>query len=449
MNASTERHLGATLPAQTGIVVIGAGQAGLSMSWQLKQRAIPHVVIDRNAPGHAWRAERWDTFCLVTPNWQCQLPGFPYAGNDPHGFMPRDDIVAYLESYAASFDPPLHTGVEVTRVARQPSGGFLTETTAGPIRSQGVVVATGGYHDPITLPAARTLDAAILQIDASDYKNPGQMPPGAILVVGSGQSGCQIAEDLHLAGRITHLCVGEAPRVARRYRGRDVVEWLHLMSFYDMPVENHPLREGVRDNTNHYVTGRDGGRDIDLRAHASSGMHLHGRLADAHGTAIRFDPDLGLNLDRADASNEAIKRSIDAWIARNDVDAPIEPPYQPIWHPPADLKLTLDTRQDGIASVVWCVGYRMNFDWIDAPIFDEKHRPRHTRGVTDVEGLYFLGLPWLHTWGSGRFSGVARDAEHLASQITARARDEQRPVMSSRSKTRSVSSTGSSSRHRG
>ncbi len=420
MNAPLKLDRTARLPGETGTIIIGAGQAGLSMSWLLTQRGNPHLVLDRHPPGHAWRNERWDTFCLVTPNWQCQLPGFPYQGSDPHGFMLRDEIVAYLESYARSFNPPLHTGVEVTRLSRSPGGMFRTETTAGPIISNQVVIATGGYHDPIVLPAASTLASDIRQIDAADYRNPAALPPGAVLVVGSGQSGCQIAEDLHLAGRTTHLCVGEAPRVARRYRGKDVVEWLHRMGFYDMPVENHPLREGVRDNTNHYVTGRDGGRDIDLRQHARTGMHLHGRLAGATGTTIRFSPDLAANLDRADASNESIKRSIDAWIARNEVDAPAEPPYRPVWHPPADLPLILDTLQAGITTVIWCVGYRMNFDWIDAPVFDDKHRPRHTRGVTEIEGLYFLGLPWLHTWGSGRFSGVARDAEHLAAQMAAR-----------------------------
>ncbi len=402
------------------MTVIGAGQAGLSMSWHLKQLGIPHVVLERNAPGHVWRKERWDTFCLVTPNWQCQLPGFPYAGDDPNGFMPRDEIVAYLEGYARSFDPPLHTDIEVTRASRESEDVFLVETDAGQIRSGGVVVATGGYHDPVTLPAARALDPDILQIDGSVFHYTDRMPRFAVLVVGSGQSGCQIAEDLHLAGRTTHLCVGEAPRVSRRYRGRDVVEWLHLMGFYDMPVERHPLREGVRDNTNHYVTGRDGGRDIDLRAHALTGMHLHGRLADATGTTIRFDPDLAANLDRADASNEAIKRSIDDWIARNGIDAPSEAPYRPAWRPPADLPLVLDARQSNITSVVWCVGYRTNFSWIDAPVFDDRHRPVHNRGVTAIDGLYFLGLPWLHTWGSGRMSGVARDAGYLAAHIAAR-----------------------------
>ena len=419
MNAPLPRRETVRPPERTDTVIVGAGQAGLSMSWHLKQRRVPHVVLDRNAPGHAWRNERWDTFCLVTPNWQCQLPGFPYAGPDPHGFMLRDEIVDYLESYARSFDPPLHTGIEATRVCRLPDGSFRTDTTAGSIVSRRVVAATGGYHDPITLDAARTLDPAIRQLDASRYRNPGQLPPGAVLVVGSGQSGCQIAEDLHLAGRTTHLATGEAPRVARRYRGRDVVEWLDLMGFYDMPVEKHPLREGVRDNTNPYVTGRDGGRDIDLRQHALTGLRLHGHLADAQGATLRFAPDLAQNLDRADASNESIKRSIDDWIARHEVDAPVEPPYQPPWHPAADHPLTLDATAENITSVIWCIGYRMNLSWIDAPIFDAKGRPRHRRGVTEIDGLYVLGLPWLHSWGSGRFSGVARDAEYLAGHLGA------------------------------
>jgi putative flavoprotein involved in K+ transport len=406
------------LPHETEIVIIGAGQAGLSMSWHLKDRGLAHVVLDRNGPAHAWRNERWDSFCLVTPNWQCQLPGFPYQGNDPNGFMLKDDIVAYLEAYIRSFEPPLFNHVTVERVTRSAGGTFTIETDAGVIRARQVVVATGGYHDPILLPASRALPDGIVQLDAAEYRNPDALPPGAVLVVGSGQSGCQIAEDLHLAGRRTHLAVGEAPRVARRYRGKDVVEWLHLMGFYDMPVDEHPLREGVRDNTNHYVTGRDGGRDIDLRLHATTGLSLYGRLVGVSGMEVRFDSDLAKNLDHADKSNEAIKRSIDAWIAKNAIDAPEEDPYRPMWQPAADHPVALDLATSGIRTVIWCVGYRMNYGWLDMPaLFDEKSRPRHVRGVTPIEGLYFLGLPWLHTWGSGRMSGVGRDAAYLANEI--------------------------------
>ncbi len=401
------------------VLIIGAGQAGLSLSWFLKRDGIEHVLLDSHAPGHTWRDERWDTFCLVTPNWQCRLPGFPYAGDDPNGFMVKSEIVAYLDAYRASFDPPVRSGVRVSGLAAAPGGGFLATTDAGPWQAAQVVIATGGYHDAIIPPYASAIEPAITQLHSSDYRNPQQLPDGAVLVVGTGQSGAQIAEDLHLAGRRVHLCVGEAPRVARFYRGRDVVEWLDRMGFYDIPVERHPLREGVRDKTNHYVTGRDGGRDIDLRRFALEGMTLHGSLDLVRDGRAHFRADLAANLDDADATSASIKRSIDAWIAEHGVVAPEEPPYAPPWQPAAEAT-PLDLRAAGVASVLWCIGFRPNYRWIGLPVFDGRGVPSHQRGVTPQPGLYFLGLPWLHSWGSGRFSGIARDAGYLAERIAER-----------------------------
>jgi putative flavoprotein involved in K+ transport len=410
-------------PKHVPVIIIGAGQAGLSMSWYLKRQGVEHIILERYVPGYAWRAERWDSFCLVTPNWQCRLPGFSYfdhAGHDPHGFMLRDEIVNYVDAYIASFEPPVLTGVEVRQLCRGRDGEFQLSTSAGDYVAEQVVVATGGYHDPIVPPYAGTLDADIVQLHSSQYRNPASLPPGEVLVVGSGQSGCQIAEDLHLEGRRVHLCVGNAPRVARRYRGKDVVEWLDQMGYYDIPVEQHPLREGVRDKTNHYVTGRDGGRDIDLRQRALEGMQLYGPLAGIESGQFLFVPELRINLDAADEVSESIKRSIDGFIARQGIDAPTEPPYVAPWRP-AEETAALDYRAANIRSVIWCIGFRTNFRWIDLPVFDGRGTPAHRRGVTEEPGLYFLGLPWLHSWGSGRFSGVARDAAHIAERIAERA----------------------------
>ncbi len=405
--------------AHHSVAVIGGGQAGLSISWYLTQSGIDHVVFEKERAGHAWRAERWDTFCLVTPNWQCQLPGYPYRGPDPHGFMLRDEIVAYIDGFVASFDPPLLEGVTVRHLRGDAQHGFMLDTTNGIHFADQVVVASGGYQIPIVPRCAERIPADVVQIHSSLYRNPDLLPDGAVLVVGSGQSGCQIAEDLHLAGRQVHLCVGEAPRVARRYRGKDVVEWLHLMGYYDLPVHEHPLREGVRDKTNHYVTGRDGGRDIDLRQRALEGMELYGRLLDVTSDRLICADDLALCLDQADQVSESIKTSIDGFIAKNAVAAPEEDRYRPVWTPPLE-RAQLDYRAAGITSAVWCIGFRTDYNWIDLPLFNGRCQPSHVRGVTPVPGVYFLGLPWLHTWGSGRFSGVARDAEYLAEHIKAR-----------------------------
>ncbi|MGB8168358.1 MAG: MSMEG_0569 family flavin-dependent oxidoreductase [Chthoniobacteraceae bacterium] len=401
------------------VIIIGGGQAGLSMSYCLKQRGIDHLVFEKNRLAESWRTKRWDSFCLVTPNWQCQLPGFPYAGPDPNGFMVKDEIVAYIEAYARSFDPPLREGVEVSRLRREGAGVFELTTDAGTFTAEHIVIATGGYQEATTPPMAQRFPARVTQIHSSDYKNTDSLPPGEVLVVGSGQSGCQIAEDLHLAGRKVHLCVGGAPRTARRYRGKDVVDWLHEMGYYDKPIDEHPQKERVRAKSNHYVTGRGGGRDIDLRKFALEGMKLYGRLNDLRGSVLHFADDLKHNLDQADAVSESIKTTIDKYIDAHAIAAPEESRYQPVWQPENAI-LEMDYVVAGISSIVWCVGYHADYRWIELSIFDGKGYPGHERGVTTLPGVYFLGLPWQYTWGSGRFVGVARDAEYLAERIAAR-----------------------------
>ena len=400
------------------VVVVGGGQAGLSVSYYLKQAGIDHLVLEKNTVTHTWRTQRWDAFCLVTPNWQCALPGYPYTGDDPHGFMKKDEIIAYLDGFIRTVDAPVIEHAEVQRVARNSEGGFSVSTSRGQFTADQIVVASGGYHTPIVPRMAERLPRSIVQIQSSEYRNPQALPEGAVLVVGSGQSGAQIAEDLHLAGRKVILAVGEAPRCARFYRGRDVVDWLADMKYYDMPVDQHPLREGVRDNTNHYVTGRDGGRDIDLRKFAAEGMELYGRLQDLQDGRLHFAPNLTENLDSADKTFNGINAGIDAFIEKNGFSAPPGSRYEPVWSPDEE-RTTLDLQASGIGSIVWCIGFTPDFGWLDAPIFNGRGYPAHTRGLTPLDGLYFVGLPWLHTWGSGRFSGVARDAGHVVEQIGA------------------------------
>ena len=403
------------------VVIVGGGQAGLAMSYCLKKRGIEHVILEKRRIAEAWRSERWDSFCLVTPNWQCKLPGFLYAGPDPDGFMLKDEIVDYVVSYARSFDAPVREGIAVTGI-RPAAGGFEVDVASheghpSRLSADHVVIAIGGYHAPRIPEFAAHVPDGIVQLDSATYRNPETLPSGDVLVVGSGQSGCQIAEDLHLAGRKVHLCLGNAPRAPRMYRGRDVVAWLEDLGHYDRPLDTMEDPETTRKKTNHYVTGRDGGREIDLRIFAQEGMHLYGLLENIEpGGMLHLTPDVAERLDAADATYLRIRKMIDAHIEKNGLDAPVDPPYVPGWYPTEEItRVELET--SGVRSIIWCIGFRHDFGIVVAPVFDDRGYPRHTRGVTTVEGLYFLGLPWLYTWGSGRFGGVGRDAEYLADRI--------------------------------
>ncbi|RFA09110.1 FAD-dependent oxidoreductase [Subtercola boreus] len=416
VEVTTESAVDPASPQHHAVVIIGAGQAGLSASWHLTQQGIEHVLLERGTIAHEWKDGRWDNFTLVTPNWQCRLPGHEYAGDDPDGFMKRDLVYDFVREYAELFGAPVRENVSVDQLTEGAAGGFALSTSAGPMTADNVIVATGGYHKPIIPASAERLPPWITQVHSSEYKNAGALPPGAVLVVGTGQSGAQIAEDLHLEGRKVHLAVGGAPRAPRFYRGRDSLDWLNEMGVYDIPVQLQPGGLAAREKTNHYFTGRDGGRDIDLRQFALEGMRLYGRLKRANGTSLQFAPNLAASLDYADSVAESIKNDIDRYIAREGIEAPTEAPYVPVWHPPFEAT-ELDLAINEVSTIIWSIGYRADYSWIRVGVFDGLGQPTHTRGVTGIPGLYFLGLPWLHTWGSGRFAGIARDAEYVAGAI--------------------------------
>jgi flavin-dependent oxidoreductase len=406
------------------VVIVGAGQAGLSLSKLLTEDGVDHILLERETIAHEWRTGRWDNFTLVTPNWQCRLPGWAYgdwAGDrsenpaEPHGFMRRDLVHQFVREYAESFAAPVVEGVEAIGLVKSDDGYTIT-TKLGTITADRVVIATGGYHKPIIPIWAPQLPASIAQLHSSEYRNAAALPEGGVLVVGSGQSGAQIAEDLHLEGRAVHLAVGSAPRCARFYRGKDCIEWLNDMGVYDVPVTQHAGGLSKRESTNHYMTGRDGGRDIDLRLFATQGMGLYGRLIDSQDGVLSFAPTLEASLDSADAVADSIKNDIDSYIAAVGIDAPTEARYVPVWRPPNE-PTELDLDAAGITSIIWAIGYRADYSWVKVGVFDGQGHPTHQRGVTSAEGLYFLGLPWLYSWGSGRFAGIERDARYLAEQI--------------------------------
>lgn len=405
-------------------VVVGGGQAGLSASHELKRHGIDHVVLERSdAPGGSWR-RRWESFCLVTVNANCRLPGFPYDGDDPEGFMPRDEIIAYLERYADLFDAPVEYGTEVRAIRPGPGPEpWLLATSDGEVTTRNVIVATGPFQRPKRPAWAERLPARLTQLHSEHYVTPERLAEGAVLVVGTGQSGAQIAEELHESGREVYLGVSRCARVPRRYRGRDVTAWMAFKAQRAIEQGNpRTVRdlESPRDRftCNPHLSGKNGGHDINLRQLAQNGVTLLGRPSGVRDATLLLDDDLITNLDRADAAAAQARRTIDEFIAACGFEAPEEPHLEPRLPDPSDRReLDLDDAQ--ITTIIWATGYRLDFSWIAVPgLCDDYGYPRHERGITHHPGLSFLGLPWLHTEASALLLGMDTDAPHLVEQLT-------------------------------
>jgi putative flavoprotein involved in K+ transport len=397
-------------------IVVGGGQAGLSVSWHLEQAGREHLVLDRRGVADTWR-NRWDSFCLVSPNKLCRLPGFPYDGPDPDGFMLRDEIVDYIERYAASFDPPYRPGVEVQRVsAVSGPGRFELATSDGVLSARNLVITTGTHQHPNIPGWHEDLPHGVTGIHTRDYRNAARLADGAVFIVGSGQSGCQVAEDLHLAGRGVHLAVGNAGRIPRRYRGRDIFEWDLETGYMTMPVEQHPKGTAIRFKAHPHLSGRDGGRTIDLRQMALDGMLLHGKVLGVEGARFRLSGDLAGLLDAADEVSRAEMEGIDKFIEQHGLDDPMEEVAPVNWEPEPEPAL-FDLADAGVSTVIYATGFRFDFGWIDLPVFDARGYPRYARGVTEMPGLYFCGLHWMQTQGSGLFYGVGDDAEYVVGHL--------------------------------
>lgn len=402
-------------------VIIGGGQAGLSTSYHLAQRGCEHVVLEQAAQvGNAWRNGRWDSFTLLTPNWSFRLPGAEYHGNAPDGFMARDDIVACFERYVERFHLPVHYGVRATSVVRKADGqGYLVTTAETVWEARHVVMATGLFQQPKTPSCHTALSAQITQMHSGQYRNPQALPPGEVLVVGSAQSGCQIAEELYQSGRRVYLCVGGAGRVPRRYRGKDVYEWLHLSGFLDRTADKLPSPK-ARFAGNPHVSGRDGGRTLNLHQYARDGVVLLGRLKGARDNTVWLADDLKDSLAKADTFEAEIVKLIDGFIAQNRLNAPPENLPQLRDGFDADVITELDLRSAGITTIIWAMGYVFDFSLVNLPICDSDGYPVQKRGVADYHGLFFVGLPWLYKQKSGLLIGVGEDADFIASAIAAR-----------------------------
>ena len=406
-------------------LVIGAGQAGLATSYWLQRAGIEHLLVERRPSlGGAWH-DRWDSFTLVAPNYTLRLPGMHYSGPDPEAFMTRDQVLRYVQDYAAFVGAPVRLGTGIDRLSTS-QGRFEAVSGGTTFRAENVVLATGPYPRPKIPAAASALSGHIQQLHSHDYRRPGQLADGGVLVVGTGQSGAQIAEELMQAGREVHLAVSMCPSAPRRYRGRDCIWWL-MQSFLHgaevgvkfPTVEDLPT-PAARFECNPHVSGKDGGHDISLRQLARRGMKLHGRLEAIRGATARFSDDLAERLRFADTKfDEEFRPLFDAYIAAAGIDAPPDDRPPPDDFTPATTT-ELDLDRAGVRSVVWATGYRLDFGWLDLPVLDEWGYPRHVRGVTTCPGLYAVGLPWLYSEPSSVFAGVGADAAHVVEHLASR-----------------------------
>jgi len=404
-----------TPPETTDTLVIGGGQAGLAMSAHLGASNVPHIVLERGRIAERWRSGRWDSLVANGPAWHDRFPDMDFDGCGPDDFVPKEDVADYFVAYAEKIGSPIRCGVEAHEVRRlEGRPGFRVETSQGPIETRRIVVATGAFQKPV-IPGFVPETAGVAQMHSADYRNPGQLAEGAVLVVGGGSSGAQIADELLRAGRRVYLSVGPHDRPPRSYRGLDYCWWLGVLGLWDSPA---PAPDS--EHVTIAVSGSHGGFTVDFRRFAERGMTLLGRAEAYENGRVTFAPDLARNLARGDANLLSVLDNADAWAARNGMDLPEDPEARVIPPDPpcvTDPILELDLAEAGIATILWATGYARDDRWLKVDAFDADGKPRHHRGVSSEPGLYFLGLPWQSRRGSSFIWGVWHDAKFIADQI--------------------------------
>jgi putative flavoprotein involved in K+ transport len=399
---------------ETEVVVVGAGQAGVAMSEHLSALGIPHLVLERGRIAEQWRSGRWDSLVANGPAWHDRFPSLD-LDVDPDGFATKDQVADYFTAYAEKIGAPIRCGVEVTGVRKNAGrAGFRVETSEGDIEARYVVAATGPFQRAV-IPALVPDATGLEQLHSSSYRHPQQLPDGAVLVVGAGSSGVQIAEEIQRSGRQVYLSVGPHDRPPRRYRGRDFVWWLGVLGKWDASAPP----QGA-EHVTIAVSGARGGHTVDFRDLAAEGITLVGRTVSYDDGTMRFAPDLAANIANGDANYLSLLDEADDYVVRNGLDLPEEPEARLLGPDPecvTNAVLELDLADAGVTSIIWATGFALDHDWLHVDAFDETGKPRHQRGVSAESGVYFLGLPWQSRRGSSFIWGVWHDAKYVADHI--------------------------------
>ena len=405
-------------------VVIGAGHAGLAASRSLSERSIDHVVLERGEVANSWRRERWDSLRLLTPNWQNRLPGYPYDGTDPDGYMRMGEVIAFISRFAAISGAPVRTHTAVTSL--QPTdAGYHVATTSGDIQCRTVVLASGACNVPIVPAVHQAVPAAIRSVTPFDYRNPSQLPEGGVLVVGASATGVQLADEIHRTGRPVTLSVGEHVRMPRMYRGRDVLWWMDASGVWTQRYDEVDDLTRARRLPSPQLVGTPERTTLDLNALSGIGVALVGRLSSVRDGRALFSGGLRNQFALADLKLERLLDTFDGWAHAQGRDSDFPPPerFEPT-RVPESSPLSLDLRSGRIQSIVWATGFRPDYSWLGVPVIDEKGRLRHEGGVVEAPGMYALGLPVLRRRNSTFICGAGDDArdivEHLAGYLAVR-----------------------------
>lgn len=400
----------------TDTLVVGAGQAGVAMSAHLGKLGIPHLVLERNRIAEQWRTGRWDSLVANGPAWHDRFPEMEFDDLDPNAFAAKDRVADYFEAFAKKINAPIRTGVEVTSVARNAGReGFTVETSDGKVDAKRVVVATGPFQVPL-IPSIAPKTSKLMQIHSHAYRNPAQLPEGAVLVVGGGSSGVQIADELARAGRKVYLSVGPHDRPPRGYRGLDYCWWLGVLGEWDAETP-----KAGREHVTIAVSGARGGQTVDFRRLAQEGITLAGSTGSFDGNVVAFQPDLVTNIAKGDENYLSVLDRADAYAASNGLDLPADPEARRTFPTPKCMTeplLQLDLAKAGVTAIIWATGYTNNWGWLKVNAFGADGKPKHQRGVSIEPGIYFLGLPWLSRRGSSFIWGVWHDAKHIAGHIS-------------------------------